>query len=75
MSSDAQVINDAAPRAGAGSADPPEAQFCSRLIKDYLQREYVTTREQVEEALRNEEGKVDLRLGEVLLAEKSISRE
>jgi type II secretory ATPase GspE/PulE/Tfp pilus assembly ATPase PilB-like protein len=44
----------------------------SRLL-DYLQREFITTRDQVEEALRGQEGPMNLRLGEVLLSEQRIS--
>jgi type II secretory ATPase GspE/PulE/Tfp pilus assembly ATPase PilB-like protein len=45
----------------------------SSRILDYLQREYITTREQVEDALRGQEAPVALKLGEVLLSEQRIS--
>jgi type II secretory ATPase GspE/PulE/Tfp pilus assembly ATPase PilB-like protein len=50
-----------------------DGPHCAKKIREYLQREYITTRMQVEETLRSQEGMVELRLGEVLLAEGLIT--
>jgi type II secretory ATPase GspE/PulE/Tfp pilus assembly ATPase PilB-like protein len=65
---------DAPLEVGPAAASPlPDDQLCSRKIREYLQREYITTREQVEEALRSQEGTVELRLGDVLMAEGLVT--
>lgn len=43
-------------------------------ISQYLQWDFITTREQVEAALRNQEVMVKLKLGEILLGQGSISK-
>jgi type II secretory ATPase GspE/PulE/Tfp pilus assembly ATPase PilB-like protein len=47
---------------------------CASRISQYLQWEFITTREQVEAALDDREGMVNLKLGEVLLEQGLISK-